>query len=180
MRSIRVKSKQQSETRPRKRWIVIGPGLVLALIISIQIVIANREKPAAPPIVERQVVGSEMPRRFVPTPEVKYLLARKEQLALSTEQVQALDALQTGWQGKSKPLTDDLKKAAGEFDAYMKGAGERASLRDLQSHAGDLSELSREVSSLRRIYWEKAVQVLNKDQRKAIEKELSHSEQAYI
>lgn len=169
--------KQHAEVRPRKRWIVIGPGIVLALILAIQIVIASREKSVRPPIIERQVVGSGVAQSVRPAPEVAYILEHSDRLALSDRQVKALSALQSDWQSRSRPLSEDLEKAAGEFGAFMKETGSKATVPDIQSHAGSFSELSREVSSLRRVYWEKAIQVLSEQQRKVIDKELARGYQ---
>ncbi|MHB1001124.1 MAG: hypothetical protein ACYC27_17920 [Armatimonadota bacterium] len=169
--------KQQTDTRPRKRWIIIGPGIILAMILAIQIVISNRQKPSGPPIIERQVVGSEVTHSISPTPDVGYILERRDKLGLSDRQIKALVALQADWQSKSKPISDDLNQATREFDAFMEKAGNKATIRDIQSHAGPVSELSRQLSSLRRVYWEKAIQVLNKQQMQAINKELSRGYQ---
>ena len=164
---------KQTEKQPRRRWITIGPGIVIALILAIQIVVANRQKPVVAPIVERQVVSNEVSRKMLPTPEIGYVMERKEQLALDNHQIKVLDTLSLEWQSKSKPLSANMDKAAGEFNAFMKKTGNKATMQEIKSHAGHVSELSREASSLRRIYWEKTLQVLNKQQRQIIDKQLS-------
>ncbi len=164
---------KQADVKPRRRWIVIGPGLVLAVILAIQVMIANRPKPAGRPIIERQVIGSEVIQTATPAPAISYILERKQQLALGDRQVKALNALQVDWQSKSKPLSAELNKAAGEFNAFMKTAENKATMKDIQSHSGPVSELSRQVSSLRRVYWEKARQILSAPQQQTLDKELS-------
>ncbi|MHB1456026.1 MAG: hypothetical protein ACYC0V_03830 [Armatimonadota bacterium] len=168
---------KQTDKQPRRRWITIGPGIIIALILTIQIVVANRQKPTAAPIIERQVVNNGVNRKMQPAPEIGYVIEHKKQLALSSNQMKALDVLRLEWQSRSKPLSANMDRAAGEFNAFMKKTGNKATIQEIKSHAGYVSELSREASSLRRIYWEKALQVLNKEQRQVIDKQLSRGYQ---
>lgn len=175
MRKIVKQSSKQSDKSPRNRWLTIGPGIVLALILAIQIVIGNRQKPTQPPIIER-VVGTVSERKLLPAPEIGYLLERRERLGLNDPQVKRLMIIQNDWQVESKPLTTDLKNAADQFNAFMKEAGHRrVAIGDVQSHAMSVSELSRKVSSVRRKYWERAMGVLSSKQRVAVNQELAHT-----
>jgi len=165
--------KQQADTRPRKRWIVIGPGILLALVFALQIAMRNHQVTSAPPIIGRQVIGVQTAEGGVLTPEIGYMLEYKEHLGLSDRQIASLENLQEEWNAKSQSLKRQMDRAAGEFRRFMNEAGSDVSVRDIQSHAGSVSELSGEVSGLRGIYWQKALQVLDRGQRSMIEQELS-------
>ena len=162
--------KQQDKTRSRRRWIIIGPGIILALIFGLQIAIQNHKASSAPPIIERQVLGTKAEQGPIMAPELDYILERKDQLALSPSQEKTLMKLKSEWEAKSEPLMDQLNKASEDFQKFMKQSGGKATMRDIQSHAGAISELSRQVSSLRRVYWEKGMQMLDEKQRRMIEK----------
>lgn len=162
-------------TKPRSRWVIIGPGVILALIFGLQMAINNHKVASAPPIIERQVIGGNSTQKLITAPEISYILAHNDQLHLSSRQKASLNRLQDDWAAKSKPLTVSMDRAVEEFNAFMKSAGNRASMREIQSHAAPVSESSREFASLRRIYWEKALQELDKEQRAAINQEMSHS-----
>ena len=164
---------QQDQTKPRKRWIVIGPGLVIAIILALQVAINNHKTSAGPPIVERQVLGAKVAAGAVTAPEIDYVLKHMDDLALTSHQVAVLTNLQSDWKTKSGPLADDLQRAADSFQRFMQDVGDKAPMQDIQAHAAPVSELSRQVSSLRRVYWEKALQVLDKGQREKIQRQLS-------
>jgi hypothetical protein len=164
---------QQDQSKPRKRWIIIGPGLVIAVILALQVAINNHKTSVGPPIVERQVLGGKVAVGPVSAPEIDYVLKQRDDLALTSHQVAVLTDLQSDWKTKSKPLMDDLQRSADSFHEFMQNVGDKAPMQDIQAHAAPVSELSRQVSSLRRVYWEKALQVLNKGQRSEIERQLS-------
>ncbi len=160
-------------TKPRRRWIIIGPGLVIAIILALQVAINNHKTSVGPPIVERQVLGGKAADGPVSAPEIDYVLKQSDHLALTAHQAAVLTDLQSDWKTKSKPLVDDLQKAADHFHIFMQNVGDKAPMQDIQAHAAPVSELSRQVSSLRRVYWEKALQVLDKGQREKIQRQLS-------
>ena len=141
---------------------MIGPGILIAIILSLQIAIKEHTSSSSrQPIVERQVIGSQTK----PTPGVDYIISRADELDLSEKQIASLKRLQAEWQAKSQPLNDEMARASKEFERFMKESKGKASLREIQTHAGAVSELSRQTSSLRRIYWEKGLQVLDETQR---------------
>jgi hypothetical protein len=162
----------KNNDQPRRRWITIGPGIILAAILALQIVSANRQKPAAPPIIERQVEGSAR-QGISPAPTVSYILDRKGKLKLSPGQVKHLSALEAEWASQSGPLVKDMDKAAREFNAFMKKSGNKATLKDLQAHAASVSVLSGQLSGMRRVYWEHATSLLDKTQIKIVKSDLS-------
>ncbi|MHB0912750.1 MAG: hypothetical protein ACYC2Y_04805 [Armatimonadota bacterium] len=163
--------RQQNKPSPKRRWVIIGPGLVLALILALQIVVRNH-RTTAEPIIERQVIGVQTERGYTPALEVSYILERRDVLRLSERQQESLRKLQSEGASKSKPLTDSLDEAANDFQAFMKKTGGKATVRDIQTHSGQVSELSREVSSLRRVYWEKALMLLDERQKAIVRQEL--------
>ncbi|HEY3298137.1 MAG TPA: hypothetical protein VGK34_05715 [Armatimonadota bacterium] len=163
-------SERQKNDTPRRRWLIIGPGIVFALILALQWVITNRKSSdTGRPIIERQVIAVPKTRGEVRVPEIGFVLQNREQLKLSAAQVSDLRKLEVEWNEKSKPLNDLMNRAASDFQSYMKSAGSKVAMKDIQSHAAPVSELSGQISSLRRVYWEKAIIVLDGKQRRAVE-----------
>ncbi len=158
----------KSKSKSKRRFIIIGPGILLALIFALQVAIQNHQKAAAPPIIERQVLASSSSHAVL-SPEIGFILKHKNELRLTDGQQAKLTKLQAEWDAKSGPMTAEMNKAAADFQSFMRKAGGKAMMRDIQSHAGPVSELSRQVSSLRTIYWQKAQQILSAEQRKAVE-----------
>lgn len=136
----------------------------------------QRKTESAPPIIERQVIGGEPAHQPYITPEVSWLLQRSSQFHLTQTQTSALTKLRGEWDLKSKLIRTELDSASRDFQAFMRSRGGRASVSDIQSHSGPVSELSREYSGLRRVYWQKALGVLTKDQRASIEGVLKRCE----
>jgi hypothetical protein len=143
--------------------------MLIAAILAMQVAAKNRQSASAPPIVEHQVIGGEMTEDSTTAREVDYILERAAQLGLTDGQRVSLQNLKAEWESKSGPLTDQMNRAALQFESFMSKAKGKSSMQDIQSRAAPVSELSRQVSSLRRIYWQKALQVLDADQRKALQ-----------
>ena len=156
--------------RRRTRWYILGPGILIALILAVQVGARNRKAASAPPIIEHQVIGGEIAKDRTPAHEIGYILDRAKKLALTDGQCNSLRRLKAEWKSKSGPLTDQMNRAALQFERFMANAKGKASLRDIQAQAAPTSELSRQVSALRRIYWQKALQVLDADQRKTLQR----------
>lgn len=157
---------RRSNTRPRWRWFVIG--LILGMIIALQLWINSHNRNTTPPIVERQVVGSTTRQVSSTVPEIGFILQRRRHLGLSDQQVQKLEKLQAGWQTESTPINADLKKAADNFDSFMKQTKGKASMQNIQSHTAAVTALSAKISNLRIAYWEKGLNVLTIKQTKTI------------
>jgi hypothetical protein len=160
---------KHSNNNPRKRWIIVGLGIVLALIFALQIAIRNHQAVSAPPIVEHQIARSGVVRSAVPAPEVKLILDHGSELGLSDRQTASVRKTQREWQAKSTPLISEMNRAAAEFQSFMSRSGGKATMGEIQSHAAGVSELSRQVSSLRRVYWQRAMQELTAHQKQMVE-----------
>jgi len=143
-------------------------GLILGLIVALQIWINTHNKNAAPPIVERQVVGSTTRQVSSAVPDISFIIQKRRMLDLSDQQVQKLEKLQAGWQTESTPINVELKKAADNFDSFMAQSKGKASMKDIQSHAAEVTTLSAKISGLRIAYWEKGLNVLTIKQTQTI------------
>ena len=165
-----------SESKSKRRWIIVGPGILIAIILSLQIAIKEHTKSSRQPIVERQVIGTQA-SETKPAPGVDYMISQAGELKLSGDQIASLKRLQTEWQSKSQPLTEQMDRAAKEFERFMKKSNGKANLREIQAHAGAVSEMSRQTSSLRRVYWEKGLQVLDDRQRETLNVGAKHLRQ---
>lgn len=172
-----MKRDRQDRTSPRRRWIIIGPGIVLAAILALQVAINARRASDDRPIIERQVIASDISAHSTPAPEVSYVLEHRALLALTENQVIRLKKLQERWRRESEPPAKELNRSAREFEQFMEKSKGKVSVQDIQAHAGEVSELSRRTSSLRRIYWERALQALDSKQRSAVENALSEGTQ---
>jgi hypothetical protein len=161
-----AKTRSDVQSRPRRRWIIIGPGILIAIILALQVAIKQHTVSSRPPIIERQVIGrqgtSELAR------SVGYVIDHAEQLKLSERQLASLKNLEGEWETRSAPLQSELNRAASEFERFMKQAEGKVTAQEIQARGAEVSELSRQMASLRRVYWQKALQMLDEEQRKTI------------
>ncbi len=156
----------------RRRWIALGPGIVIALILALQAAGRHHKTAPGPPVIEHRVIGDEISQPETLAPRVDYLLARADDLRLEARQLASLKELQAEWDAKSASLALELDRAGAEFERFMESTGDKASMREIQAHTGPVAELSRQVSSLRRVYWQRALRVLDHKQREVVGREL--------
>lgn len=143
--------------------------------------IRNHNTASTPPIIERQILGDEVStQKWAPALQIDYILTNSKKLGLGNKQLEALNKLNTEWKFKSKPIMDDLNRASANFQQFMKKIGNKASMQDIQSQAAPVSELSRQIASLRKIYWQKALQILDKHQQKALGNDLENKGQSIL
>lgn len=169
-----------SATLPKRRWLNIGPGIVIALALSaligsqwIKTEIASRKQPNVSPIVERQVVSSSDDEKSGPTPEVSFIVGRAQKLHLTSAQLARVEALWSKWQEFYGPKIAQANQATNRTSKYLAGAKDRSCtpVAQIQSAAAPVIALSGEISSARRSYWSQAVSVLGLDQRRALQAE---------
>jgi hypothetical protein len=178
---------------------VFGPGLLIALLIAAFLV--HREgllRPRPGPVVYREVGGqirsqqsavstqqSEIRNpqfairnsQFVgPTPEVGWLLERREALGLSDSQVRQLEKLKQEWEKATAEDRAAVEQAAAEFQRYMDSRtssglrGGRVRPQDLTQQAEVVSALSGRLAAARQDFWERAMKVLTPAQRERVDK----------
>jgi hypothetical protein len=165
----------------KRRLVSIGPGLIIALAISVAIIgmkYVKMEKQAAaqrstPPIIERHAILSTAEEKSGLTPEVKFIIDRSRKIGLSNAQLSELHRLQSEWEKLYRPKLEQANKAASKANEYLSGAEDqrRTPVAHIQDRARPLVTLSGEVSAARRRYWDRAVETLTPDQRKTIQTE---------
>ncbi|MCX6344161.1 MAG: hypothetical protein NT018_03710 [Armatimonadetes bacterium] len=164
----------------KKTWFRIGPGLIIALAISVLIgsqwirtKIAQHQQPSSRPIVERQIISSSYDEKLGPTPELKFIIERREKLHLTNLQAAKLMALQSKWAKAYGPKIAHANQAAAKTQEYLDNAKgqSRTPVAQVQTEAAPLIALSREISSARRAYWNEAAKLLTSEQRANLEKE---------
>ena len=169
-----------SPTQPKRRWLNIGPGIILALAISafigaryIKTEIAARRQPSAPPIVERQVISSSYDEKSGPTPEVSFIIDRAGKLHVTDAQLARLKALQQRWRKYYGPKIAQANQAAAKTNEYLADAkgNPRTPAAQIRSAAAPVIALSGEISAARRSYWGQAVNILTAGQRKTLQAE---------
>ncbi|MHB1462453.1 MAG: hypothetical protein ACYC1M_14295 [Armatimonadota bacterium] len=166
--------------QPRRRWLNIGPGIVIALAISaligsqyIKTGMANRSVNQASPIIERSVISSSYEDGSGPTPEVSYIITRSVAIKLTSAQKERLSTLQSEWEGLYAPKLAAANRAADDARKYLADAKfkTRVPVQQIEEQAGSVIALSREISSARRHYWDKAMRILDAQQRLTIQRE---------
>jgi hypothetical protein len=167
-------AKPQPGSRPiRRPRLIFGPGLMIALVLSFYIAYQRGlfTKPG-PPIVEHAPApGPAQP----PAADIEFLLDRSDELALTDAQVQRLRDLSRQWEASTADQRAAADRAAREFDAFMKQtskSGKPAALEEIQRRAATVSELSAALAQARRSYWQRALLVLEPDQRTKAEQAL--------
>ena len=173
------KSTEKNNTQPKRRLLRIGPGLIIALIVSMFIgynwykTVHSRQVSDAPPIIERSVLSSPEQEKLGPTPGVKFITDRQIKIGLDSIQISKLSELDTEWKKLYEPKLAEANKAAvsaGKYLADAKGQSRTPSAH-IQNEAAPLISLSREISSARSRYWDKAMQILTPKQRLIVQRE---------
>lgn len=173
-------NKNISNTVParKRRWLNIGPGIVIAPAVSALIVSqyiktesAMRQQRSAPPIVERQVISPSADERFGPTPDVAFVIKYADKLHLSQAQIARLEGLESKWQAFYGPKIAQANQAAAKTNEYLSDGKDRprAPVAQIQNAAAPVIALSGEISSARRNYWDQATKILTPEQRKTLQ-----------
>lgn len=166
--------------KPKRRWLNIGPGIILALAASafiasgwVKTEMATRRQHSAPPIIERQVISSAYEEKSGPTPEIKFIIDRSGKIGLTDAQLSKLRVLQSQWHTYYDPKIAQANQAAEKTREYLNDAKgrSRTPIPQIQSEAGGLIALSAEISTARRSYWSRAVNVLTPIQRDIVQSE---------
>lgn len=164
----------------RRRLVRVGPGLVVALVLSVFVGVKwfgaetqMRQVRSGPPIVERQLVTSSFEEKSGPTPELKFVFERREKLGLSADQVGKLEKLRAEWEKVYRPKIEEANAAAEKAGGYLQDThGNRSTpVAHIQKEAGPMIALSGEISAARRSYWSRAVSLLSSEQRSVLQRE---------
>jgi hypothetical protein len=168
--------KQTNQTSAKRRWFLLGPGTILALVVGVAIVATNRlaNRPPADPnagriVYEadaqgrmRRVTTPSTVRRPLPRPwkpEVSLLLERASVLKLDAGQIKELTALNSAWLREKAALLHEIERAAS--GARPQGS---ASASQITAGLGDYSRLSQQYNERRANYWRRAVAKLTGEQ----------------
>jgi len=160
--------RQEGSRRPR---LVIGPGLLMALLVSAIIAylyMPSRQQKHGPPKVEHQLVGR------VPQPAltIAELLKERAKLRLSREQLTKLRSLDARWGRDTQADRKELGAAERRLDRWLRSvqqSGERVTQAELQQRWQEYSRLSAKVAYWRRLYWKMALDLLMPEQRRQSE-----------
>jgi hypothetical protein len=158
----------QARRGPRTRWLRLGPGLVLALILSA--VTWLREQPlrqadTGRPVVERVALpGNRSPR----TPDVADLLAHAGELRLTPLQRTQLKQLVRQWAPESAERQQAMREAAGDFARFMARAQhhEKQGAADLYRQAAEGSARTSEWLARKAYFWQRGLAELTPAQRR--------------
>jgi len=151
-----------------------GPGLTIALILTIWIGYQRYQQRQPPPRIERQVISrvSGKPGERV-TPDLSFLLQRRKQLSLTDQQIREIERLYREWQQVSGPGQKEAEAAGREFQEWMDSARKRGKtgLPEIQEHGARLSAISAELAQQRRLYWESVMKLLTPRQQEIANRE---------
>jgi hypothetical protein len=170
----------------------IGPGLIIAIVLSLIIGIqwklnehAAEKQRNLPPIVERPVVSSNEEKLGL-TPEVSFILQRKEMLKLTKVQTEQLVSLQAEWRHFADPREKAAIDAANAAGQYLNNAQNqrRTPVAHIEDQTHGVVVISRELSAARRRFWSKALTVLTPPQQQLVqhqrEVEYARQHQAFL
>lgn len=168
-RRARPEGPGQSAGSGRKRWLRVGPGLVLALLAIVLLWPTLRDgmRSDRPRIERSQLAVIPAPPA---APELGWLLEQRDALELTPAQGEKLGRLKTRWDRETQSLREGLDEASREFERGIGGGeGPPRSIQQIQERAAPLSELSRRLAEARRAYWSEAARLLTPAQRRQAE-----------
>ena len=173
------------ERAPRRRWLRLGPGTILAMAIAAAILISGRLSqpptvgPDAGKIAYESDSAGKMRRVDTPAtvaeavpplwkPEPSLLLDRDKGLALTDSQRKELRSLSTRWLKHKESLNRQIEQASAGAGT-LRRSGSSASIGALRESLAGYSELSREYDAVRSQYWQLSLSLLTASQRKRVE-----------
>jgi hypothetical protein len=159
-------------TKARRRWLVVGPGLLLAGLAAVLVVWTGHGGTGEPTQRDRvspAPAGSTIPH-LAPAPDPAFLLHQAVVLQLTAAQNEKLRRLKERYQKETGEAQAALGQASGDFARQMRAeAGKQVRLSELQQETAAVSELSRHLAAERRRYWAEGSRVLTAEQRSQAE-----------
>lgn len=170
----RAESGSQSNNKgdvppPRQKLFRVGPGLIVAIALSVVVYYTQRSSLAPRQPVIQRTVETEGSGTAILAPTVDSILQETRSLNLSKEQVTKLESLQMEWNHSTASQQQALHLAQAAFQKWMDSKKGRASLKEIQSHAAAVTALSRELAAKRQTGWQRAKQVLDAKQIQKVE-----------
>ncbi len=153
----------------RKKLFRVGPGLIVAIALSLVVYYTQRNSLAPRQPVIQRTVETEEPSTAILAPTVDSILQENRSLNLSKEQAAKLESLQMEWDHSTASQQQALHLAQAAFQKWMDSKKGRASLQDIQSHAAAVTAVSRELAAKRHAWWQRAKQVLDAKQIQKVE-----------
>jgi hypothetical protein len=130
---------------------VIGPGLIIALALSVWFVWRRLQPPqvARPVVIQQEgAIGA------TGLPDPPFVLERSQELGLSAAQRERVKQLATRYAKETDSLRTSLDEAAGDAQGKLKGlSGSPASTSNVQAAARSVSELSGLLAQARADAW---------------------------
>lgn len=176
MNSKKNKPQRREDTKKtKKRWIVFGPGIMAALMLSLFVTAKNFTLfQGKPPVIEKQVsLGKEQP---VYAPELPFLITNRKKFRLSEKQTALIKNLHKKYDEDARPLKKELKEATAQLAVYFnekEKGGNRVAFKAVHEQSQNYQQLSRDLSQLRKFYWEQGINVLSESQKKIAEEEIA-------
>lgn len=156
----------------RSRWGRIGPGLILAILVSV--VVWMRERPDLEmrgdrPMVERAPLAAHGP---VATPDVSDLLKHADALALTPHERKVISRLVKQWETESAARRGEMNQAAEAFNRFIREAQQQgrerrnagAGLAEIQRNAAEASALTTEWLARKASFWQQGLAALTSAQ----------------
>ena len=158
-----------------KPWVIIRAGIMLVLIIIVAVLLRNHQAKVQQPIVQRQVLHGALNQETKPSPEVSLILRHADDLRLTTPQRASISKLSAEWERRAGPLRAQMDSGAASFDKQLHSESHRMSVREIQDRAAPVTLSTEQWITAKRIYWERAIQILNDKQRAQIETIAAHT-----
>lgn len=166
--------RHEGTVKTKKRWIVFGPGIMAALMISLFVTAKNFTLfQGKPPVIEKQVsLGEGQP---IYAPELTFLITNQKKFQLSEKQAALIKNLHKKYDEDARPLKKELKESTAQLAVYFneKEKGEnRVAFKDVHEQSQNYQQLSRDLSQLRKFYWEQGINALTPYQKRIVNAEI--------
>lgn len=160
----------------RRRLLIVGPGLVAALV-AVALVAANRWQPPAPPAAPLPPPTQDREALLPPvnsegiSPEPAWLLNHVELFSLTAEQRQHIQELQAAFERDTAADRQALDQASAAFVDYMKSAqaNNKIDPAEVKRRNAASGPLSARVAKARQESWAKVDALLTPKQRGLID-----------
>jgi len=148
-------------------WSILLAGVVVALV--------GRYEELKGPQAKLPARSAEQNSGYTPTPEVRFILAHGSELGLTASQVSGLKRIQSEWEEEVRSAWPDVLAALKNVSppTSLEGGEKRFTEAELKARSAEVSALSAELASRRRMHWENAVALLTARQKKLLKRLLA-------
>jgi hypothetical protein len=172
MRKVLGVSRDDERDVQTRRLRIVAWGILLAGVV---VALVGRYEELKGPQAKLPARSAEQNSGYMPTPEVRFILAHSSELGLTASQVSGLKRIQSEWEEEVRSAWPNVLAAlkSASPPTSLEGGKKRFTEAELKARSAEVSAVSAELASRRRVHWENAVALLTARQKKLLKRLLA-------